>query len=317
MKKQVWLIGAGPMAVEYAKVLHQQQCQFLTIGRGKQSASSFREKTGLEVIMGGLENFLVSRPAIPKKVIVATGVEALAETTLLLIHYGVKKILCEKPGGINISEIHKVAEAAEKYGTKIYLAYNRRFYSSVIKAREIILQDGGVTSYNFEFTEWSHVITPLVKAPGIKENWFLANSSHVVDLAFYLGGKPKQISCFNEGGISWHPSASIFTGAGISDQGALFSYQANWEAPGRWAVEILTRDHRLYLRPLEKLQIQDKGSIQVDFVEIDDLLDTQYKPGLYLQTAAFLKDDVSKFISIHEQLALMPTYVAMAGYTFQ
>ena len=37
-------------------------------------------------------------------------------------------------------------------------------------------------------------IEKLNKVPGIKENWFLGNSTHVVDLAFYLGGKPKQIS---------------------------------------------------------------------------------------------------------------------------
>jgi predicted dehydrogenase len=317
MQKQVWLIGAGLMAREYAKVLHAQQCPFMTIGRGQQSANTFRDKTGFEVIAGGLNEFLKSGPSIPQKVVVATGVEALAENTMLLIESGVKEILCEKPAGLNTDEISELAKKAEKYNARIYLAYNRRFYSSVIKAREIIQQDGGVSSFNFEFTEWSHTISPLVKAPGIKENWFLANSTHVVDLAFYLGGKPKQISCYKGGGLPWHPSASVFAGAGITEQGILFSYQANWEAPGRWAVEILTNNYRLYLKPLEKLQIQKKGSVQVDFVEIDDTLDTQYKPGLYIQTAAFLKGDVSEFISINEQLLLMPTYDTIAGYTIR
>ena len=42
--------------------------------------------------------------------------------------------------------------------------------------KEIIAEDNGVTSFNFEFTEWSHEIEKLEKAPGVKENWFLANS---------------------------------------------------------------------------------------------------------------------------------------------
>ncbi|NVO08507.1 MAG: gfo/Idh/MocA family oxidoreductase [Bacteroidales bacterium] len=315
MQKQIWLIGAGPMAIEYATVLKAQQTPFITIGRGTQSATTFYDKTGLEVVPGGLEAFLKTKPVIPPKVIVATGVETLFQNCLELIESGVKEILCEKPGGLNALQVKNLSEKAEQNSVKIYLAYNRRFYSSVKKAKEIILKDGGVSSFNFEFTEWAHVISPLVKAEGIKENWFLANSTHVVDLAFYLGGKPKEICCFNAGGLAWHPAASIFTGAGISVEGTLFNYQANWEAPGRWAVEILTKNHRLYFKPMEKLQIQKTGSVQVEFVELDDSLDINFKPGLYLQTEAFLKNDFTEFISIHEQLSLMPIYNKMAGYT--
>jgi predicted dehydrogenase len=314
MQNHIWLIGAGSMSIEYAKVLLAQQCQFLTIGRGQQNADIFREKTRLNVFTGGLKEFLKGGPSIPQKAIVVTGVESLAENAMLLIESGVREILCEKPAGLNTDEISALAKKVEKFNANIYIGYNRRFYSSVIKAREIIQQDGGVTSFNFEFTEWSHIISPLVKAPKIKEHWFLANSTHVVDLAFYLGGKPKQIVCFTGGTLPWHPSASVFSGAGITNHGALFSYQANWEAPGRWAVEILTNNHRLYFKPLEKLQIQKKGSVQLEFVEIDDSLDTQYKPGLYLQTASFLKGDISEFISIGDQLSMMPTYDNIAGY---
>ena len=57
----------------------------------------------------------------------------------------------------------------------------------------------------------------------------------------------------------------------------LFSYQANWNAPGRWGIEILTSQHRLYLRPMEKLQIQNTGSVDISEVEIDDQLDKEFK----------------------------------------
>ena len=88
-----------------------------------------------------------------------------------------------------------------------------RIFASVLKAQEIIAEDGGVKSFNFEFTEWGHVIEKMDKPKGDLENWMYANSSHVIDLAFYLGGNPVQINCFTSGELSWHKPAA-FAGAG-------------------------------------------------------------------------------------------------------
>ena len=314
MTKEMWLIGAGPMAVEYARVLISMKINFITIGRGKKSAQDFEEKTGVKVITGGLKQYLESGRSIPYKVIVATGVEMLKDTVVTLLDCGVKSILCEKPGGINNEQVKELSKSTEKAGANVLLAYNRRFYSSVMKAKELIALDGPVRSFHFEFTEWSHVIAPLPKPREVKENWFLANSSHVVDLAFYLGGVPKEICCYTSGSLDWHSAASAFSGAGISETGALFSYMANWDAPGRWAVEILTNKNRYYFKPMEKLQVQKLGSVAVDPVEIDDEIDKQYKPGLWRQTEAFLSEENEDFISIHDQLKLASIYKKMAGY---
>ena len=273
MKKYIWLIGAGNMAIDYEKVLNNLPVKYKVIGRSKNSAQSFAEKTGIQPGIGGLDNFLQQVPEKCTHAIVAVGVEELANTTIQLLEYGVKNILVEKPAGLNAKEIVQVANKTKKHSANVYVAYNRRFYSSVQKAKEIIEQDGGVMSFNFEFTEWSHKIEKFEKAQELKNNWFLANSTHVVDLAFFLGGKPKELCCFTAGGLDWHPSASIFSGAGITENKALFSYQANWEAPGRWGVEIITIKHRLIFRPLEKLQVKNMGNASLDFVQNDDELD--------------------------------------------
>ena len=54
----IWLIGGGPMAVDYAKVLQALNKDFITIGRGSGSAKKFRDDTGLDIIEGGLDLFL-------------------------------------------------------------------------------------------------------------------------------------------------------------------------------------------------------------------------------------------------------------------
>lgn len=305
------------MAIDYAKVLQAQKMTFDVIGRGAASAAAFKEKTGVSVHQGGLQAWLDQENQIPGAVIVAVGVEQLAEITVILLKHGVKRILVEKPAGLDLDEINRVAKEAEKQGAEVYVAYNRRFYASVIKAREIIASDGGVTSFTFEFTEWSHVIAPLDKDPRIKEQWFLANSTHVTDLAFYLGGIPEKISCYTAGSLPWHPLASIFSGAGLTESGAIFSYHANWESPGRWGVEVLTRKHRLILRPLEKLQVQKIGSIHTEEMQIDDPFDQEFKPGLYLQVEAFITGkNSSELLSIVTQAVLATKFYAkMANYS--
>jgi predicted dehydrogenase len=309
----VWVIGAGPMTTDYIKVLKAFGISHQVIGRGIDSAKTCEEKTGVKVVTGGLGNYLSKCEDIPSTAIVAVGVEQLANITKMLLQNGVKKILIEKPGSLNREEIRSVYEETKNRNAQVYIAYNRRFYASTLKAREIICEDGGVRSFHFEFTEWSHEIVKVKKAPGVKEKWLLANSSHVIDLAFFLGGKPMEISCYVGGELDWHPSGAIFTGAGISESGSLFSYQADWEAPGRWSIEVLTRKHRLIFRPLEELKVQNIGFVQIANVEIDNRLDKEFKPGLNKQVEAFLTNS-SGLKTLKEQLEDFEVYYKMAKY---
>ena len=94
-----------------------------------------------------------------------------------------------------------------------------------------------------------------------------------------------------------------------------FSYHADWEAPGRWGLEVLTRKHRFIFRPLEQLQVIQVGSVRMENIELDDRLDIEFKPGLYKQVTAFLNRDDGQFCSIDEQLQHIAIYGEMAGYS--
>lgn len=286
--KDVWLIGAGTMAMAYADVLIDRKVNFNVIGRGPKSAKQFYDEKKMKVIEDGVEKALKETTKIPKYAIVAINTIELSDVCNTLIKYGVKNILVEKPAGLNKNEIEQTAALAEKFESNVYVAYNRRFYSSVIEAEKIIKRDGGIASFDFEFTEWAHVIKNLNYPEEVFNAWFLANSTHVIDLAFYLGGSPRLMTSYTSGRMDWYKKASVFAGAGVSEKGALFSYQANWRGPGRWALEIITSAHRLIFRPLERLQVQNLGSVAIEEIKIDDELDIRFKPGLYLQTQSFL-----------------------------
>lgn len=310
------------MAVEYAKVLKAQNCKFTVIGRGEVSAIEFTNKTNVPVLTGGLDK-AISSGAVPrasKTAIVSVGVEDLFDISLTLLKNGITRLLIEKPGVLRREQIAPLQEEAKKASAQVFIAYNRRFLSSVRKARKIIEADGGLTSFTFDFTEWGHEIAPLKKGPGVKEMWLLGNSSHVIDLAFYLGGSPVQLNAFHSGSLDWHPNASKFSGSGISTSGCLFSYHADWDAPGRWSLEFCTNQHKLIFQPMETLRVMNKGSVQIHDVATDSddaRLDTEFKPGLFRQVESFLATETGDLCTLKELASNFEHFYKIAGYSLE
>jgi len=309
------LVGTGKMAMEYAKVLSALSVPFDVIGRGSENARVFGDSfPGNKVYTGGLDHFTGNFGEY-SHAIIATNVVTLFSNTKEVIEQGIKNILVEKPGGASASEIEELEESIKKYSPSLFIAYNRRFFASVLKAKEMIAKDGGITSMHFEFTEWANVIEKLECDPIEKKYLFLANSSHVVDLAFNMGGMPKEMVSFTSGSLSWHPSASVFTGSGLTEKNVLFSYHSNWQSAGRWSLEVLTNSQKFIFRPMEKLQIQKKNSVAIDFAEdVDYSVDEKYKPGLFVQVQKFMNNDHNDLCTYQEQLKHLKFYKKMSNY---
>ncbi len=300
---KILLIGTGQMAVDYTKVLKIMNKKIIVVGRGAKSAKIFKEKTGYSPVIGGV-NLYLSNNKIEKgtAAIIATGTENLMTCTLQLLNAGIDKILVEKPAALSLDELLDYEKILKPYENTVFVAYNRRFYASVIEAERLIIEDGGLQTMHFEFTEWAHTIEPLKKADGVKKNWFFANSTHVVDLAFFIAGRPKVLKSFSKSGkLDWHDKTN-FVGAGETDKGVLFSYISNWESAGRWGIELLTQNRRIFLKPMEDIHVQKKGSINVIKHDFDLSFDEKYKPGLYLQVENFMSDVNNRLPSIKEHI---------------
>lgn len=310
----IFLVGCGYMAGEYYKVLNGMEIKPIIVGRSKEKCEQFEKNYEATVYSGGVENVFKDIKQIPQYAIVAASIEQLYSCTSYLLECGVKNILVEKPAGISVEEVKKLSELASQNNSNVFVAYNRRFYRSTEKALEIIKEDGGLKSFVFEFTEWESDILACIKSEIVRENILFANSSHVIDLAFYFGGYPVQMNSFVSGELSWHHNGCIYAGAGVTDKEALFSYSANWGAPGRWAIELMTPKHRLYFKPMEKLAIQDLNSVKVNEYEMDYGFDELYKPGLYEQVNAFLNNqNDNRLLSIQEFADHIELYQKIAG----
>jgi hypothetical protein len=118
--RKVWLIGCGEMSQEYMKVLGSFNVPTTVIGRGESSAKNFKNVTGKKVEIGGLDSFLSKDPEVCSHAIVSVGVEKLFEVTKLLLNYGLKNILVEKPASIFEYELEDLFNLSESKKANIY-----------------------------------------------------------------------------------------------------------------------------------------------------------------------------------------------------
>lgn len=287
MTSDVILVGTGQMAKAHAAVLAALDVGFTAVSRGEASATRFTEETGHPAVAGGLEARIRAHGA-PARAVVAVPIVDLAATTRLLVDAGCKEILLEKPAAVDAAGIFALARHVATTSARVTVAYNRRYYDSVTTARARIAEDGGAQSLFFEFTEVGDRVGVLPYDPAVLANWELANSTHVFDTAFFLAGRPAEIEGSISGGLPWHPRGSRWVGHGRTESGADFAYFADWDAPGRWGIEVNTRANRYVLRPMETLQVQKRGTFSLEPVPLDDDLDRRFKPGLYRQTEAWL-----------------------------
>ncbi len=302
------------MAREYARVLKELGEEFLIIGRGEAAVENIRSELDIDVVSGGLTCFISENNIVPDSAIVCTPVETLSSITLELLDYGVKRILIEKPGALTVEELENVKNRAKKSEALVVVGYNRRFYQATLALEEKLKQEELVAA-NFEITEWSHLIKDEKCANIVKQKWVFSNTSHVIDLVQYIAGKFTQLSSYTSGSLNWHKSAARFVGSGISERGVLISYCGYWDCPGRWSVEFVTTKNRYIFRPMEKLQVQAVGSVAIEYDDtVNYELDEKFKPGIYLQTKAFLMGDYVRFVDVSTQIESLKIYSTIANY---
>ena len=97
-------------------------------------------------------------------------------------------------------------------------------------------------------------------------------------------------------------------------RGILINYNSNWESAGRWSIEICLPDEKLILRPLEKLHVQRKGSLDiVEYKLQHEHIDLDYKAGLYEEVKSFLTEQ-NNLCTIAEQVQNFKWFYKMANY---
>ena len=309
----IYIIGAGFMAEEYLHTLDKLGLEASVVTRSAESAQRIKNAFNVDCALGGYQKFQIS-PGFQDVAIICTPIELLADCAAHLVTLGFKRILLEKPGALEPHQLVALKRAAFDKQCNISIAYNRRFFASVMHLRKLLAAEE-LLAVDFEISEWTHRINLDDYSEIALSRWFLSNTSHVADLVFDIAGKPDELSCYSSGSLAWHETGSRFSGSGVTANKVLISYKGYWDGPGRWSVEFVTSENRYYLRPMEKLYCQRKGS--TDILEVPDVDyhdDEIAKPGLKKMLEHFFSGEYQVLCSLDDQIMNFPTYCQMANY---
>ena len=132
------LIGCGDIARKRVApaIAELEGCELVAVSRQRaQLAQAFAEEFNATRHYTAWRD-LLNDPQITA-VYIATPVDLHAEQTIAAAEAG-KHVLCEKPMGLNVSECVSMMAAARAHNVKLGVAYYRRFYPAIARAKQII-----------------------------------------------------------------------------------------------------------------------------------------------------------------------------------
>lgn len=312
-KKNILLFGSGYMAEEYLKVLTDFNCNIFVVGRNKEKAVKLAEKYKAMGFGGGVGVFNDIDAGKIDLAIIASSIDSLSDVSCASLDKGIKNILVEKPGALDLTELRTIRNRIGP-DVNFRVAYNRRFYNSVIMLKKKIEEDGGPVGCFFDFTDRQKDIFYNTKSEKVVKRWGFANSSHVIDTAFYLIGFPSEINSSRAGSWECHPSGNVFVGCGRT-QKCLFSYFTTWAGGGRWSIELSTKKGRYKLSPMEELSFCSKDQFVWEKLDPQDDDDKRYKPGLYKMVKSVLADgNYDNLTDLDEQIEMCKIINRIFGY---
>jgi predicted dehydrogenase len=312
-KKKVLLIGAGYMAEQYCMALSAMGIRDVTVcSRTEQSAKKCSQKYLYHPVHGGYELCLPQLGTFDL-VIIATPVHDLMPATLLALQHGNRNILVEKPASLYSDELTNWSNMNNDMHARIRVAFNRLTYPNLVKLKELVEKEGGITSCRYTFTERIHTINFNNNKPDCYARWGISNSLHVISMAHFLIGLPQELSCYHCGGLDWHPSGSRFVGSGITVNNVPFSYHADWDSAGRWGIEVMTLKNAYSLIPLEGLNFCPKGTFTWEKVDFEvaysnvkhgvaELIAVMLDPSLESQITLVNLEQAREYINLAEKI---------------
>lgn len=276
---KIAIIGAGYMAEEYLRVFSSRKipCEGI-FSRTELKSKILKKKYSIKKIYRSLNDLKCDKKI--KALIIAVNEQS---TKKIINSLDLKKyrVLCEKPVGINFEESKKIKSVVKS--KHFYVALNRRFYESNLKAHEIIKKSRGKRLIYIRDQELQNS-----NSRPYNDNLMYWNSVHLIDyINIYARGrliKINRLKRFKNKKFSENITKLIFS----SKDEVL--YHCNWNSPGPWSVEIIQKDQRIEMKPLENL-VQEKlkqgKRIRVNFT--NSKIDIKFKPGLFYQVGEFLK----------------------------
>ena len=272
-KKRIGMIGVGNIAQFHIKALNAVGLEVVACAgtQNSERAMAFAAQHGVPRVCSCSHDMLSIADELDGFVI-ATSPEA----TLQILEESLetkKPILVEKPVSLKASELSIFEHASP---SNVLVAYNRRFYNSVQKAREFVRGTSGKLRAIMQLPE---------RVPNNEGDPFYdvhENSVHGIDMLRFVFGEitPDYNQSFNTVDSEFGRIA-IFR----SQDGHDIVLHMNWIAPANFSLSIDDGVKRVELSPFEKFACFEGMDIQQPSVEYPLRI---YTPKLKEQTDVFV-----------------------------
>jgi predicted dehydrogenase len=275
MTIRIGLVGSGYMAKEYLKASSAvETLKIVSIfSRNVSTATSLASEFNIPMVAQTVEEFaelkldflLICVPEL------ATGNIISSFSKLNL------PMLVEKPVGLTLPEALEIENFAATRGLSIFVALNRRFYSSSMQVFAELSSSTGKRVVRVNDQENTIAAISAGQPTRVVENWMFANSIHIIDFV--------SIICRGEPSIQFKRRTALDDLAYVVHVGIEFTsgdealYTCYWNSPSGWSVDINTSSRAWQLSPLEVARVRKLEDRQFsDFVKDDN--DLRFKPGL-------------------------------------
>ena len=232
-KVEIGLVGAGPIAIEYAKVLNQFNKQVnlsCVVTRSKENHLKIKRIFPKIKKVDTVE--ILYKKYRPKIVIVAINELAILKIYKKILRFN-WVILFEKPLGLNYFEAKKIISNIPRHIIKkTFIAYNRRNYESILKIKKIVKNKKKPISLVINDQQSPNDLTLLGYHKKIIKNLNYVNSIHLIDLILYIcrGEIIKIKKIFRN---KYFIFCKIFF-----NSGDYVFYYSKWNIPGRMSISI-------------------------------------------------------------------------------
>ena len=199
-KLKFGIIGCGAIAANsFAPSLcNSEEAELVAVcRRDKGKARNFAEQFGGCADYDSAEDLLADEEV--EAVVVATPTDTHRDYTVLAAERG-KHVICEKPMARDAAECRQMVEACQKASVKLAVAYRRRLFPQVLKAKALIAEGriGRVVSVRTHYSGWMSVGPDEWRVdPGIG-GAMMEMAVHRLEVLLNLAAAPVEVSALVE-----------------------------------------------------------------------------------------------------------------------
>jgi predicted dehydrogenase len=216
--------------------------------------------------------------------IVAVTATETREVTATLLDSGIS-CLVEKPLGVTLDEARDLRDRAESASCATSVAYNRRFYSSILAAQEFARALGRPYSIHVEASEPVFELRERLGDEALRHR-LVQNTTHAIDMFTLFGGPVVGVSPSGYRKLVDGIPADFMCFLRFRD-GGTGSFLSHWCSPGENEVRLYGNGYKLDIN-LKRNTLKARVGNRTEKITEGDL-DVLCKAGVYLQDLHFLR----------------------------